>query len=111
MAPNLEPLFSERAKLLKASDVRELLKYSQDPTVISFAGGLPSPEAFPVEDLAIVFEELLHEDGTPSLQYGPTPGDPVVLWHPKQPDFSASSFPRSASDAPAGAPADASQRA
>jgi 2-aminoadipate transaminase len=78
MAPNLEPLFSERTKLLKASDVRELLKYSQDPTVISFGGGLPSPEAFPVEDLKIVFEELLHEEGTPSLQYGPTPGDPLL---------------------------------
>ncbi len=78
MAPNLESLFSERAKLLKASDVRELLKYSQDPTVISFGGGLPSPEAFPVEDLKIVFEELLHEDNTPALQYGPTPGDPLL---------------------------------
>jgi len=78
MAPNLEPLFAERTKLLKASDVRELLKYSQDPTVISFGGGLPSPEAFPVEDLKIVFEELLHEEGTPALQYGPTPGDPLL---------------------------------
>jgi 2-aminoadipate transaminase len=76
MAPNLEPLFSERAKLLKGSDVRELLKYAQDPTVISFGGGLPSPEAFPVEDLKIIFEELLQEDGTPALQYGPTIGDP-----------------------------------
>jgi len=78
MAPNLEPLFAERTKLFKASDVRELLKYSQDPTVISFGGGLPSPEAFPVEDLKIVFEELLHEEGTPALQYGPTPGDPLL---------------------------------
>lgn len=78
MTPNLEPLFSQRAKLLKASDVRELLKYSQDPTVISFGGGLPNPEAFPVEDLKVVFEELLHEDNTPCLQYGPTPGDPLL---------------------------------
>ncbi len=78
MAPNLEPLFSERTKLLKASDVRELLKYSQDPTVISFGGGLPNPEAFPLEDLKLVFEELLLEDNTPSLQYGPTNGDPLL---------------------------------
>ncbi len=78
MAPNLEPLFSERTKLLKASDVRELLKYSQDPSVISFGGGLPNPEAFPLEDLKLVFEELLHEDNTPSLQYGPTNGDPLL---------------------------------
>ena len=78
MAPHLEPLFSERTKSLKGSDVRELLKYAQDPTVISFGGGLPSPDAFPVEDLKVVFEELLHEDGTPSLQYGPTSGDPSL---------------------------------
>jgi 2-aminoadipate transaminase len=78
MAPNLEPLFSERAKLLKASDVRELLKYTQDPTVISFGGGLPNPEAFPIEDLRLIFEQLLDEDNTPALQYGPTPGDPLL---------------------------------
>ncbi len=78
MAPTLERLFSERAKLLKASDVRELLKYTQDPSIISFGGGLPSPDAFPVEDLRVVFEELLHEDDTPALQYGPTPGDPLL---------------------------------
>ena len=78
MAPKLEPLFSERSRLLKASDVRELLKYSQDPTVISFGGGLPNPEAFPVDGLKVVFEELLQEDNTPALQYGPTPGDPLL---------------------------------
>ena len=78
MAPKLEPLFSERAKLLMASDVRVLLKYSQDPSIFSFAGGLPSPDAFPVEDLKVIFEELLNEDNTPALQYGPTPGDPLL---------------------------------
>ena len=78
MAPNLEALFAARTKLLKASDVRELLKYTQDPSIISFGGGLPNPEAFPVEDLKVVFEELLHEDNTPSLQYGPTSGDPLL---------------------------------
>lgn len=78
MTPDLEDAFSERSRLLKASDVRELLKYSQNPSVISFGGGLPNPEAFPVEDLKIVFEELLHEGGTPALQYGPTGGDPLL---------------------------------
>lgn len=79
MTPDLGDAFSARAKLLKASDVRELLKYAQDPTVISFGGGLPSPEAFPVDQLQVVFEELLHEDGTPALQYGPTSGDPLLI--------------------------------
>ncbi|HEY7588867.1 MAG TPA: PLP-dependent aminotransferase family protein [Thermoplasmata archaeon] len=78
MTPDLEGAFSERSKILKASDVRELLKYAQDHSVISFGGGLPNPEAFPVEELKVIFEELLHEDGTPALQYGPTPGDPLL---------------------------------
>lgn len=78
MTPNLEDAFSQRSKLLRASDVRELLKYSQIPSVISFGGGLPNPDAFPVEELGVVFEELLHEDGTPALQYGPTSGDPLL---------------------------------
>ena len=78
MAPNLESLYSERTKLLRASDVRELLKYTQDTTIISFGGGLPSPDAFPLDDLRLIFEELLHEDNTPALQYGPTNGDPLL---------------------------------
>ncbi len=78
MAPALEPLFSERVKLLRKSDVRELLQYAQDPSVISFGGGLPSPEAFPVQELRRIFEELLREGGTPALQYGPTAGDPLL---------------------------------
>ncbi len=78
MTARVEPLFAERAHWLRASDVRELLKYTQDPTIISFAGGLPSPEAFPREELRIIFEELLGEDRLPALQYGPTPGDPAL---------------------------------
>jgi len=78
MAPALEPFFSERVKLLRKSDVRELLKYAHDPSVISFGGGLPSPEAFPVQELRRIFEELLREEGTPALQYGPTAGDPLL---------------------------------
>jgi len=72
----MESLFTERTKWMKASDVRELLKYAQDPRVISFGGGLPSPDAFPLEDLKVIFEELLHEEGAPAFQYGPTQGDP-----------------------------------
>lgn len=75
MPPTMESLFAERTKWMKASDVRELLKYAQDPRIISFAGGLPSPDAFPLEDLKVIFEELFHEEGTPAFQYGPTQGD------------------------------------
>jgi 2-aminoadipate transaminase len=74
----VETLLAERARWLKASDVRELLKYTQDPEIISFAGGLPSPEAFPRDELRVIFKELLREDRLPALQYGPTPGDPAL---------------------------------
>src|SRR3990172_9152720 len=78
MTPGVEALFAERARWLKASDVRELLKYTQDPSIISFAGGLPSPDAFPRDELRVIVEELLQEDRLPALQYGPTPGDPAL---------------------------------
>jgi len=78
MTAGVEALFAERARWLKASDVRELLKYTQDPSIISFAGGLPSQDAFPRDELRVIFEELLQEDRLPALQYGPTPGDPAL---------------------------------
>ena len=78
MPPNLESLYADRMRWIRGSDVRELLRYAQDTSVISLAGGLPSPEAFPVEDLGLIFEELLHEASTPALQYGPTGGDPLL---------------------------------
>jgi DNA-binding transcriptional MocR family regulator len=47
-----ESRYSERAKAMKASEIRELLKLTQQPDIISFAGGLPSPQSFPTEDIA-----------------------------------------------------------
>src|SRR5699024_5576789 len=47
---------------------------TQRPEVISFAGGLPAPELFPVEELKRVTAEVLEENGTAALQYGPTEG-------------------------------------
>jgi 2-aminoadipate transaminase len=49
MVVNIERLFSKKAKMLKASEIRELLKLTQIPDMISFGGGLPNPTAFPVE--------------------------------------------------------------
>ena len=75
MTPTMESLFTERTKWMKASDVRELLKYAQNPRIISFGGGLPSPDSFPLADLEIIFTELLKEKGRSAFQYGPTQGD------------------------------------
>ncbi len=61
---------------LKASEVRELLKISQQPDIISFAGGLPAPETFPVEQMASIATDLLQQEGRKALQYSTTEGDP-----------------------------------
>lgn len=66
--------FSDRANGLKASAIRELLKLTEMPEVISFAGGLPAPELFPVEKVKEIFAEVMKKEGTSALQYGPTEG-------------------------------------
>lgn len=66
--------FAKRMDYLKASEIRELLKLTENPEVISFAGGLPAPELFPVEELARATEAVLRESGEKALQYGPTDG-------------------------------------
>ena len=75
MPATVESLFAERTKWMRASDVREILKYAEMPGIISLGGGLPSPDSFPLEDLAVIFEELLKEKNAGAFQYGPTPGD------------------------------------
>lgn len=66
--------FSKRAKALKASDVRELLKLLQVPDMISFAGGLPNPETFPADIIRGIVNDILKDGATSSLQYGITEG-------------------------------------
>lgn len=66
--------YAKRMDNIKASEIRELLKLTQKPEIISFAGGLPAPELFPVEELEKVSSKVLEEQGTTALQYGPTEG-------------------------------------
>ncbi|WP_038055928.1 2-aminoadipate transaminase [Thermus amyloliquefaciens] len=74
-------LFGERAGRIQASTIRELLKLTQRPGVISFAGGLPAPELFPKEEAALKAAEILREKGEVALQYGPTEGYlPLRAW-------------------------------
>jgi len=67
--------FAQRMQQIKASEIRELLKLTQQPDMISFAGGLPAPETFPVEDLKKVADTVLRDQGRRALQYSPTDGD------------------------------------
>ncbi|MFZ6771878.1 PLP-dependent aminotransferase family protein [Undibacterium sp. SXout7W] len=70
----IEWKFSERAEQLQSSAIREILKVTMRPEVISFAGGLPSPETFPVERMQAAFDKVLSQQGKSALQYGPTDG-------------------------------------
>lgn len=63
---------------MKRSAIREILKLTQKPDVISFGGGLPSAESFPVEELKDIMIELLNEDGASALQYSATEGVPEL---------------------------------
>ncbi len=77
--PNpIEWRFSERASQLQSSFIREILKITQRPEIISFAGGLPSPATFPVEHMKAAFDKVLTENGKVALQYGPTDGYPLL---------------------------------
>ncbi|SHK04619.1 aminotransferase-like domain-containing protein [Tepidibacter formicigenes] len=66
--------FADRMENLKASEIRELLKLTEKPEVISFAGGLPAPELFPVEEMKEVAIKVLEEGGKQALQYAATEG-------------------------------------
>lgn len=66
--------YADRMSRMKASDIRELLKLTQNPTIISFAGGLPAEELFPVKELREISEKILKEYGGKALQYSTTEG-------------------------------------
>ena len=73
--------FSERAQGLQSSFIREILKITQRPEIISFAGGLPSPATFPVERMKQAYDRVLTDTGKVALQYGPTDGyGPLKEW-------------------------------
>jgi 2-aminoadipate transaminase len=59
---------------IRASMIRELLKLTENPDIISFAGGLPAPEVFPVEEVRAATDRVLTEHGTTALQYTTTEG-------------------------------------
>ena len=67
--------FADRMANIKASDIRELLKIAAQPDIISFAGGLPAPELFPVEDMKTALDAVMTEQGRVAMQYGPTDGN------------------------------------
>lgn len=66
--------YAHRIGQVRPSTIREILKVTEQPDVISFAGGLPAPELFPVSDILAATERVLRETGAQALQYAPTEG-------------------------------------
>jgi len=71
---NMAIKFAARMENIKGSAIRELLKLTEEPSIISFAGGLPAPELFPVKELEEVIIRVLREEGRAALQYSTTEG-------------------------------------
>jgi 2-aminoadipate transaminase len=69
------PSLSRRSTLIASSEIRDLLRLAQRPGVISLAGGLPDPAAFPIEAIAAAATHAISSDPATALQYGPTEGD------------------------------------
>lgn len=69
---------SPAALRLRASDIREILKVTELPSVISFAGGLPAPELFPLDALEAASTRIFQRDGGSAVQYSTTEGDPAL---------------------------------
>ena len=70
--------FSVRMSGVRRSYIREILKVTQNPEIISFAGGLPSPDHFPAEAFARASAEVLAHQGAQALQYSITEGHPQL---------------------------------
>ncbi|GAB4434864.1 MAG: PLP-dependent aminotransferase family protein [Anaerolineae bacterium] len=73
--------YAQRTQRMTSSAIRELLKVTEQPDMISFAGGLPAPEIFPVEEMAVAADRVLRDFGPQALQYSTTEGyRPLREW-------------------------------
>jgi 2-aminoadipate transaminase len=70
--------FAGRMQQLRPSTIREILKVTAQPEIISFAGGLPAPELFPVDAVRAAADAVLTKSGPEALQYGPSEGFPAL---------------------------------
>ena len=73
------PRFSSSVSALRSSAIRELMSLASRPDIISFAGGMPGNELFPVEEVEELFRGLDEKSKRAAFQYGPTPGLPSLL--------------------------------
>src|SRR5512147_1059501 len=75
VAPTLwSDRFAQRTQRMGSSVIRELLKLTEKPDMISFAGGLPAPEVFPYAEVEAAAQRVAHDHARVALQYGTTEG-------------------------------------
>src|SRR6185295_7495872 len=73
--------FARRMAGMSVSAIREILKVTEHPEIISFAGGMPAPELFPVAAIAKAHQEVFDEEGSAAMQYSATEGwKPLREW-------------------------------
>ena len=85
MSVSWSNVFADRTSRMKASDIRELLKLTARPEIISLAGGLPAPELFPIDEYRRAFEWVLETNGTrcpPVRSVRGVPAAPRAFWPP-----------------------------
>jgi hypothetical protein len=75
---DISKALADRVTPLKASAIREIFKMLGKPGIISFAGGIPSPELFPTEDWGRLFNEIAVSEGSKAFVYGVTEGYPPL---------------------------------
>src|SRR5215813_4000230 len=85
LAGRVSSRFARRISRMPVSAIREILKVAERPEIISFAGGLPAPELFPVDAIAQAYAYVLAHDGPAALQYSTTEGwRPLREWIAKR---------------------------
>lgn len=72
------PAFAKRMSQVRRSFIREILKVTADPSIISFAGGLPKPDLFPIGPMADAAAAVMAESGAAALQYSVSEGEPAL---------------------------------
>ena len=76
MIKDLQSVLSLNARNMRRSAIRDIIRITSQPGMISFAGGFPDPNTFPVEQLKTIMHDVLEEESVSALQYGPTEGNP-----------------------------------
>lgn len=73
------PRFSKNIANLRSSEIRDLMSLATAPNMISFAGGMPGNELFPLDTLDKIYNSLTEREKQIAMQYGPTTGLPTLL--------------------------------